>query len=760
MNQYNNMTLARDIRGLQADVDFLYNNIESLNAKSMNLSEDYYTKSEIDAKIESIETPDADLTNYYTKSEVDSAITDSRNISKLTWDTDVLRNTGVVTIGENDTGTLYVGNNITNDKYGIIQVGTAYSGTGTGVVNIGVGASADAVGQGSVNIGVSDTGTGKGVIVLGKGKDDASSTGGIIVGSATDGATTGVLIKSAAGAGEIKINGKNVLVEGGAGSSNVSDLTWDTNILTGKDGIVRINSNEPLTGSSLIVSNGDETEVYPARYVAVAYNGSNYRCATSEDGGITWTGRTNLSMNNGWSAICTGNDILVAVAETGSDDRCATSEDGGITWTGRSSIGNDKVWQHVAYGNGKFVAVAQNGDTYRCAYSTDNGANWTNSTSLPIDAAWMFVIHAGGDNFVAIAQSGSKHCAISTDGGANWNTSTDLATDRQWKALAYDGSSKLVAVAYNGSDYRCATSEDGGTTWTSRNGLATDRGWRSVCYGNGIFVAVSENGNDYHCATSTDGITWTPQSSLDTTAAWRSVQYVGGKFIATSDYGSDELRCAVSTDGITWTSVTSLDPTGNWSSVTYVNRKVTSNGSEIVSKVTPEGDASITVNGKKVLVEGDQLQGSHTITHEAPYTGSIEGYKLREPVYATGKVKRFDRKMMKWTDEIGNMDCICEVKNNGTVDEFVGILVAFMNSNGEYVTEVKKENDIISVVFATHGDYLFTVPDSSKIKVGDWVKVDGTVVSEDEAFTMKVLKSVVGKCVSIVDNVTVALMRD
>lgn len=759
MTQLNNATIARTLRELQTDINVLYNAVEqAINGRGGTAAGDTYTKQEIDDKIDKCATNE-ELANYYNKTEVDSAIASAAGtVSNLNWDTDVLRSTGVVTIGENDTGTLYVGNNITNDKYGIIQLGTAYTGTGSGTINVGVGAAADTTGKGVINVGVSDTGSGNGSIVVGKGKDKASSTGGIIVGSVDDGATSGILIKSAAGVGEIKVNGKKVLVEGeggGSGSANVSALTWDTDTLTGKAGVVRVNTTEPQTASSMIVGKVTETEVYPARYVAVAADGSNYRCATSEDGGVTWTGRNNLSMNNGWQAVCSGGDVLVAVAGTGTDDRCATSEDGGVTWTGQSSIGNDKTWQHVTFGNGKFVAVAQAGDAHRCVYSTD-GKAWTASTSLPVDAAWMFVTHAGGDNFVAVAQDGSKRCAVSTDGGITWNTSTDLAADRQWKAVAYDGTSKLVAISYDGADYRCATSENGGTTWTTRNGLAADRGWRSVCYGNGKFVAVSEDGSDYRCATSTDGITWNGQASLDKTAAWKSVQYVGGKFIATSDQGSDQFRCAVSDDGETWTNSTSLDPTGNWSAATYVNRKVTSAGAEIVAKVTHDGDASITVGGKKVMIEG-----SHTVTHEAPFSGSIERYKLRSPVYATGKVKKFDKKTMKWTDKIGNTDCICEVKESGTVDEFVGVLVAFMNSKGEYVTDTKGgDGSIVSVVFATHGDYLFTVPDSSKVKVGDLVKVNGTVVGKDEAVTVKVLKSIVGKCVGVVDRTTVALMHD
>ena len=67
---------------------------------------------------------------------------------------------------------------------------------------------------------------------------------------------------------------------------------------------------------------------------------------------------------------------------------------------------------------------------------------------------------------------------------------------------------------------------------------------------------------------------------------------------------------------------------------------------------------------------------------------------------------KYDRVTNEWTTETGPTDCICEVKPEGTVGEYMGICVGF-NENTK------------SLIFASHGDYYFNVADSSKYKVGD-----------------------------------------
>ena len=101
----------------------------------------------------------------------------------------------------------------------------------------------------------------------------------------------------------------------------------------------------------------------------------------------------------------------------------------------------------------------------------------------------------------------------------------------------------------------------------------------------------------------------------------------------------------------------------------------------------------------------------------------------------------------EWTTETGPTDCICEVKPEGTVGEYMGICVGF--------NETTK-----SLIFATHGDYYFNVADSSKYKIGDIILLDGSVLKDDMALTGKVMKMIVGKITGKINKTTVAVLKD
>ena len=87
------------------------------------------------------------------------------------------------------------------------------------------------------------------------------------------------------------------------------------------------------------------------------------------------------------------------------------------------------------------------------------------------------------------------------------------------------------------------------------------------------------------------------------------------------------------------------------------------------------------------------------------------------------------------------LDCICEVKPEGTVGEYVGICVAFVDDDNHYTAEPSANTK--SLIFATHGDYYFNVADSSKYKIGDIILLDGSVLKDDMALTGKVMKMIV-----------------
>ena len=138
---------------------------------------------------------------------------------------------------------------------------------------------------------------------------------------------------------------------------------------------------------------------------------------------------------------------------------------------------------------------------------------------------------------------------------------------------------------------------------------------------------------------------------------------------------------------------------------------------------------------------------SQTITHEAPYVGEPDEYTVGDPVFATGRVCKFDMMTNEWTTETGPTDCICEVKPEGTVGEYMGICVGF-------------NEDTKSLIFATHGDYYFNVADSSKYKVGDIILLDGSVLKDDMALTGKVMKMIVGRVTAKINKYTVAVLKD
>ena len=123
--------------------------------------------------------------------------------------------------------------------------------------------------------------------------------------------------------------------------------------------------------------------------------------------------------------------------------------------------------------------------------------------------------------------------------------------------------------------------------------------------------------------------------------------------------------------------------------------------------ITPTAEVStLTKDGKTVNV-----QYSQTITHEAPFTGEATDYAIGDPVFASGRVCQWKPNAEgdggEWTYTTTPIDCICELKPEGQLSEFVGVCVAFVGSDGTYKNE--PDGDTNSLLFATHGDFYFNV---------------------------------------------------
>ena len=99
--------------------------------------------------------------------------------------------------------------------------------------------------------------------------------------------------------------------------------------------------------------------------------------------------------------------------------------------------------------------------------------------------------------------------------------------------------------------------------------------------------------------------------------------------------------------------------------------------------------------------------------------------------------------------ESDTTDCICSVKTNGKWNEFVGICV-------------KKDDKCIT--FASGGDYITKVDDSSCYSIGDEVFIDCTdnklkILSGETAITSKIKRTTVGIITAKINETTLAVFK-
>ena len=162
--------------------------------------------------------------------------------------------------------------------------------------------------------------------------------------------------------------------------------------------------------------------------------------------------------------------------------------------------------------------------------------------------------------------------------------------------------------------------------------------------------------------------------------------------------------------------------------------------------------------------DGNTETINQTITHNAPLTESIDNYEIGCPVFMSGKVYNYDLKTHRYVEGNRTSDnCIPSVRSSGTYKEFIGVCI-FRHHKGESTTvgDVIKSDVVVNedtIDFATHGDFVFKVDDSSKYNIGDTVLFDGTVLDDDIPLTNKINKSIAGRVTGIIDDETVALFK-
>ena len=149
---------------------------------------------------------------------------------------------------------------------------------------------------------------------------------------------------------------------------------------------------------------------------------------------------------------------------------------------------------------------------------------------------------------------------------------------------------------------------------------------------------------------------------------------------------------------------------------------------------------------------------SQTVTHLCPISEehNIDDFIIGAPVYLTGKVfKKVNNDWLPTTKE-DSIDCISSVKTNGSWKEYLGICTS----------KTDKE-----IRFASHGDFLVKVSDSSTFGIGDSVYIEDVehegklipvlkILSDNIPLTSKIQRTTVGIVTSIIDESTISVFRD
>lgn len=143
-----------------------------------------------------------------------------------------------------------------------------------------------------------------------------------------------------------------------------------------------------------------------------------------------------------------------------------------------------------------------------------------------------------------------------------------------------------------------------------------------------------------------------------------------------------------------------------------------------------------------------------TITHYCPIDetmNDINDFIVGAPVYMTGKVYKYTNDGWQASTSNDTTDCICSVKTSGSWKEYVGICVRIDETSN-------------CITFASAGDYMVKVGDSSCYSVGDEVFIDNEdnklkVLSGETAITSKIRRMTVGIITGIVDGKTLSVFK-
>ena len=468
-----------------------------------------------------------------------------------------------------------------------------------------------------------------------------------------------------------------------------------------------------------------------------------------------------------------------------------------LNFTNDYMIGTSGDFVSICYGNGIFVAVAmytimwaQDETGFKCCETDVNGIKWTN-------------ICYGNGVFVVVSRDGWS--GYSTDG----NIFTLQELHGMWKKICYGNG---IFIAIDNEDY--AWSTDGKNFDYGKIGIKNVE-WEDMCYGNGVFLLIGKvTGTDKskYAYITVDKLTaksfalknqvytkeecdekFGPDSSQSQIYSYVEDLSQRLEVGTIMDYGGIRLgpgyafgigtaydKSCIAFNGYEGTlKMMRVSGTGSYLGTLIDMHLDSSNNIDLILYE----NAKLKINGSNVLTEDSQSQQSHTITHLCPVDENedINSFVIGTPVYMTGNV--YVKQNNKWNKSIStdSIDCIPSVKTSGTWREYLGICTHILPKSkednqpniNEFLSQKHDENEVLNrncgeIKFASHGDYMIKVSNSSEFKVGDIVylnengegKLEFKVLTEDVVLTAKINKLTVGTVTGIIDETTLSVFKE
>jgi len=134
----------------------------------------------------------------------------------------------------------------------------------------------------------------------------------------------------------------------------------------------------------------------------------------------------------------------------------------------------------------------------------------------------------------------------------------------------------------------------------------------------------------------------------------------------------------------------------------------------------------------------------------------FEALEIGQPVFMDGHAYKVVNDEFVRSTKNDSTDCVPGVVSNGDYKTFVGVCVkkysigakVLMGDGVQRYVEFKQN----CIEFATHGDYVFKVNDTSNMNIGDTLLFDGSVLNDETPINNKINSSIVGVITEIYDS--------